>query len=140
MKSLHLISYSILIFAYIALFYILYQMFYPFKPIEFYNSPFPVTNNVVKQGGQLIYFIDYCKYMNISSQVSRSFVDTIVYSLVPVSGAREKGCKKEYIVLKVPKNLPAGSYYVSVNLTYQLNSFRESYVVNYKTQNFEVVE
>ena len=93
----------------------------------------------VKQGTDLEYLLDYCKYTDVIPSVSRKFVDGIIYA-VPSSGVGlKKGCGKMVLSIPVPKTLPIGVYHLETSLDYKVNLIR---VINkeYSTEKFTVVK
>jgi hypothetical protein len=110
-----------------------FWLIYPYKLIEFYNSPFPVNNEnlTVKNGDRLRYTIDYCKFTNESPRVIKYFIDGVIYEINTVDGILEKGCHKTEMDIYVPKAIPNSIYSVKIVATFKPNPIRE---IKYSTQ------
>lgn len=118
-----------------------YWYVYPYKLIEFKNSPFPVINEnaIVQNGDRLRYKIDYCKYTDESPTVVKYFIDGVIYEVNTVDGILEKGCHQSVMDVYVPKAIPGGSYSVKVVATFKPNPIRKIKYTS-QTQNFIVVK
>jgi len=116
---------------------LMYWWLRPYKIIEI-KSAVPLEAEV-KQGTDLEYILDYCKYTDLIPSVTRRFVDGIIYA-VPSSGVGlKKGCGKVVLSIPVPKTLPAGVYHLETNLSYQVNPIR-NIKLEYSTGLFTVVK
>jgi hypothetical protein len=118
-----------------------YWYFHTYNPVEFYNLPHEIENEnkIVKSGDYLIYSVDYCKHVDITPQISKSFVDGIVYVIPDTVGASFPiGCGVNRIQIYVPKALPPGVYHLKIVFKYQVNPIK-SVTYNLATENFTVV-
>ena len=130
-----LISFIILVV--IWLIYMVWWLF-PYKTLEV-GQPYQVISDEVKQGGLLQYEIDYCKYTNKVATVRRQFVDGIIYAIPEVSANLPKGCDTEINSVKIPEELPVGTYTLEIVVEYQVNPIRVI-THNLKTTPFKVVK
>jgi hypothetical protein len=123
---------SILVFGYWA--------FYSYKVISFEQVPFPIINEnkTVKAGEFLVYEVEYCKYMKMGAETTRSFVDGVIYSLPAASSNRDTGCHDNKIYIEVPKTLPPSYYTLSVLYRFKVNPIRTIDFVQ-KTEQFRIV-
>lgn len=111
---------------------------YPYRLLEIKN-PTPVVNKVVKAGELLTYKVDYCKFTDLSAQVTKSFVNDIIYTMPTQLGTHGKGCGVEYISVITPKELPQGDYFLKIKFVYQVNPMREM-KVEVKTEQFTIIQ
>lgn len=123
-KLLNTISYLTLITAFVMLCIFFFWSFYPYRTIEWKTDKFPVKTKVIKRGDSLIFVSDYCKYVELSAVVSRSFVNDFSYTTTPVTTYAKKGCNKMKVVVTIPKELPAGRYYIHNKFSYKVNPIR----------------
>ena len=121
------------------MFLVLFWLLFPYKTIEINNEPYPITKEV-KQGGVVVFEMDYCKYTKEEVVISRRFIDGIIY-IVPdiVTAYNEPGCRASFITENVPDNLPEGEYYMKFYYTYEVNPIRKI-TVSARTQTFKVTE
>jgi hypothetical protein len=112
---------------------------YPYRPLVVNNHPYPVLTRQVKQGGILIFEMDYCKYTDNEVTISRRFIDGLIYTVSNLTAYNPRGCRKVLITEDIPQNLPSGEYVMSFNYTYEVNPIRRVTVTAH-TQKFEVIE
>jgi hypothetical protein len=125
--------------AFIGLAIIGFWAFFPYKIIDFNNLPYPVENKVVKQGGQLKYTVDYCKYTEgMPAEVKREFIDGLVFESSDVRANVTLGCNSVVVPLNVPLSLPPGKYKLRLTVTYHPNPIREVIFIN-ESEEFVVV-
>ena len=99
-----------------------------------------VENKKVKAGENLVYFLPYCKYMNINPTISKFFVDGLIYTAPPSLGLNHPtGCGNDRIEMEVAKGLPAGTIKVKIVFRYQVNPIR-SIDVTADTEQFTIVK
>jgi hypothetical protein len=111
---------------------------YPYNLIDFDTNVFPVTNKTVKQGGVLSYQVDYCKHTKLGAEVSRSFIDGIIYS-TPITNVNNNiGCHSNIVFVEVPENLPVGDYTLRIVFKYHINPIRTIELIK-DTEQFSVV-
>jgi len=115
-----------------------YWYLYPFKTIEF-KQPHLIQNldNEVERGDRLRYLVDYCKYTNIQPEVTKYFIDGVIYETPKSTGVVEKGCGMVVSDVYVPKAIPEGTYTLKIVSRYKLNPLRTIDVVSL-TEKFTV--
>ena len=116
-----------------------YWLFYPYKTTEFKSSVLRVESQTVKAGEDLVYYVDYCKYTDVLPEISKTFVDGIIYVAPPSISSTKKGCGTNKIQVAVPKNLPAGVYHLNLTYRYKMNPVREI-DINIETEKFTVIK
>ena len=135
--------YTIAWFGILSSFYFLllitYWNFYPYKTLEFKGDRFKLLHKQVYQGDVVEYYSDYCKYIDESAIVSRSFVNAIIYSTPSSLTGRMTGCHKIIVQVRVPLELPIGTYHLENRYKYQVNPIR-TIIVKQETEEFEVLE
>ena len=139
-KISHLLALIALVFSSAVFFLFLFWWIYPYKPLVV-KQPYQIVNeeSSLKQGDVLKYQIDYCKYTNIQSIVRRQFVDGIIYATPEITANLKKGCGLAINTITIPENLPPGTYYLTIEVTYKINPIREiSY--DLKTEKFVVTK
>jgi hypothetical protein len=109
-------------FSFFILVTVAYWLVYPYEIIKTNSSP-SFDKNEYRAGDSMIYFNDYCKYVNIPSTVTVRFVDTVVYSMPTFRTNLPLGCRKTQGLLVAP-NLPTGKYHVEVMYSYNPNPVR----------------
>jgi len=136
-KILNCLSYLTLILAFGLILLIGYWLIYPYKPIQF--NKLELITPVVKQGGILKYEVDYCKYMNISAEVTRTYNNGIIYTTPTTTSNNPTGCHDITIFVIIPPELPSAYYTITMRYKYQVNPIRiVEYTVN--SDKFEVIE
>lgn len=124
---------------FILLVVIIYWMLFPYKTLVFSDAQFPVQNKVIKQGGTLYYISNYCKYTDLSATLTRNFTDGVVFSTPNETTNRESGCHTITVAVAIPKELPAGNYFLHNRYVYQVNPIREI-VIEHDTERFVITE
>lgn len=109
---------------------LIYWYVYPYKTIEWKTDKFPVKEKVIKRGDNLVFISDYCKYIDLPATVTRSFINDFAYVATPTITYAKKGCNKMAVVVKVPKELPSGKYYIHNKFTYKVNPIRSITLVH----------
>ena len=128
-----LITINILLFSVFVYFILL--LIYPYRIIEFEDAKFPVLTKEIEVGGNLIYKARACKYMDLPAIKSLSFVDTLIYNTPDVATKRGFGCRDDNIVIKLPKILPPGTYYLTLQYAYRPN-FLRTIIITHETEEF----
>lgn len=116
-------SFLTLFIAFIFLVTVFYWLLWPYHPADFNGVFVPVKN--IKAGELLTYQIDYCKYQNLPSEITRSFVDGIIFTTTTVITNNPLGCRSTYPTIIVPKELPSGVYAIRSVWTYHVNPIRD---------------
>lgn len=134
------ISAIFLVVVFVVLITLLAFIIYPFPITKANVQPYRVITKHVTVGDQLIYIVDICKYMDIESTVTRSFVDTQAGTIYPALVSLNKvksGCNKTNVSITVPLFLPTSRYYVQLDVLYKINVFSEK-IYHFKTEEFDV--
>ena len=134
-KALTYLGLGVVITAWLLLIFIGYEMFYPFNPLEV--NEFRIINHTYYQGGELLYFSSYCKYMPMSAKVMTSYNDGVIYPMESYRTNMNVGCGNVTNTIKIPQNLPAGKYTIYRTYEYRINGLR-SIQVSVRSNEFEV--
>lgn len=119
--------------------YILYLGLYPFRTVEIFNAPVPVTNSPVLAGSVVEYKVDYCRYTDKPAQVTRTLVGKTVTTLVDFTSTASKGCKTVTVANTIiPNYVMSGPYHLEINACFNTTPL-QSRCTKYNTQNFQVV-
>ena len=118
---------------------VLFWEFYPYKVIEFTNTPHKIINQTVKAGDHVSFVFEYCKPQNFSGDLTISFVDGFIYNTSTVKSNIASGCHKEIYQVYVPKGIPVGVYKISAFLSYKVNPIRTIDIVT-ETEKFTVTK
>lgn len=133
--ALFIIAVGLLLFIYIG-----YLMFYPFKPAEFLNSPFPVEKKEIKQGEILRYYIMYNKYMNVPVHVQQTLINHVQINFPATNTNLPTG---EYKTVNndvtIPSYVTTGEAYLLITFTYEVNPLR-TIVLTAQTERFKIIE
>jgi len=130
-KALIIIAWFTIISALLLMSLVIFWMVYPYKTTDF-KTPFPIQTKEVKRGGYVFYTVDYCKYTDLLPEISKTFVDGVLYTIPPALGASNPtGCHSQLIQTYVPKALVPGTYVIQINYKYKLNPLR---VIEVKTE------
>ena len=113
---------------------VIYWLIYPYKTVDFKKDVFPVENKIVEQGGRLRYEIDYCKYNETIPQITRYFVDGVLYETPEISGGLISGCNNIMRDIYIPKAIPDGNYKIKIVIHYRLNPIRTVEIVKFTEQ------
>ena len=115
----------------------LYWTLYPYNSLYFQGNNGLIMDEKVKSGGYINMTQNYCKTGDFITTVDRQFVDGFIYSSPAIYGRRPEGCHEVIEVIYIPKNLPAGRYHISTNISYKANPLR-TMVQNVKSNEFVV--
>jgi len=115
-----------------------YSMFYPFKTVTFNRIPAEVTTNVVNAGESMTYQLDYCHYTDVSVEITRQFVDGVIYSTPSFRQKVSKGCDIHNIELPVPSTLNSGTYHLRIFVEFDVNPLRKI-TKEFETTKFKVI-
>jgi hypothetical protein len=139
-KLLFYMSMGVILLAAFIMGYVLFFTYYPFRTVEYLNSPFPVlnANKTVPAGGELIYQVNYCRHTSLPSLVTRNLVNDVLYTLSDAIVNAPPGCNIINTVVKIPKDIISGKYVLKSTITWNINTFR-SITVRTETEEFTVV-
>jgi hypothetical protein len=136
---LNIISYISISSAIILLLVIFYWYFYPYKPVIFQDKVFPIAVKTIKKGDLLFYTSNYCKYMELSAHVTRTFHNELLFVTPTTITNRPMGCNTINIGVLIPNELPAGEYKIENTYEFQVNPIRKV-IIKEETEAFTVVE
>lgn len=139
MKIINYISYLTLLLAFIIVWVVGFWLIYPYKTIEFYDLPMKVQNKEVVRGEHIVYSASYCKFIDKGATLSRTFVDSIIYTTPELETNIEVGCKNGSVSVYIPKALPTGQYHIKTVFRYQVNPIRTIDVIT-TTEEFLIVK
>ena len=117
---------------------------YPYPIIEYtpedeYNIVYGVAEgNIVEQGGVIAYEFDYVKYTDVVPDVSKQFVDGLIFNTAEGGVALPKGAGHAVIECPIPKTLPPGTYRLEITRKFQMNPIRTITIVD-STEEFTVI-
>lgn len=116
----------------------IYWVVYPYKTVEFTKTPFPVKEKTTQRGGYVFYEVDFCKYTERLPQVSKTFVDGVLYTIPEAVGAKNPtGCHVNLVQTYIPKALVPGDYVIQINYKYKVNPLRTIEIYT-ETEKFKV--
>lgn len=136
-RFLNTFSYISLLGSFAFLAVIGFWVLYPYKPLVINKEPMEVLTPKVKAGDNLVYKVEYCKYMSLNTSISKSLVDGIIFQLGSTIGNMSIGCGTNTIYVNMPKELPVGEYKLKEIWEYQVNPLRKISVTA-QTEKFEV--
>ena len=99
-----------------------YQLWWPIKPITV--NEVKIISKEVRAGGELKYYVDATKHMNLPAMVVRQLINDTVITLAPSWSHVPMGRTMMMVSLTVPINVHPGRYKLSTSYTYEINSFR----------------
>lgn len=108
---------------------ILFWSFYPYVVTK-YTSQLLTERTEYTQGDDTFYRVSYCKYMDLKPEVSKHFVDGLIFNAEQTSANLEMGCSGQAVYLHIPSTLPPGNYHIEIELKYQVNPIRTVTVKN----------
>ena len=127
-----------LLISFLFVLYMAFLLIYPFNIMEVKQQPLPVISKQIKQGDNLVYVLDYCKYMSLPSEISPQLVDGIIFAFPTDISYVDKGCNVVFGSVPIPVSVPKGKYYMRFIVTYKVQGVREINYM-YKTEEFEVI-
>lgn len=117
---------------------LLYWMFIPLNVMTVV-SPASILTPEVYPGENLVYEIDYCKYVDKSAVVTRRLINGEVIALPTITTDAATGCHQLLIATTtIPEHLDPGVYSLEVALDYHLNPIRHAHY-EFKTEEFVVL-
>jgi len=137
-KPEYYISIVILLLTAGLLFYIFFLLLYPFTPFVLNQQPVPILTKKISAGDDVVYSVNYCRYYEGSSQVSRSIVGPEIVVIPSVSSVLKKGCGIVTIHLPTSKSLIPGIYHILISADFHPNSVR-TVTTNFESEDFEVI-
>lgn len=128
-----------LILSGVAIFTLFYILFWPVQVIKPNTIPYKVLTPIVKVGGDLVYQVDACKFIDSKATVYRSFVDGQRYpALISFNNIR-KGCGITNVKIPVPNFVIPGKYHLELDIEYRINALK-SVTYHFRTEEFYIIE
>lgn len=137
---------------FVAILYFFTLRLFPYRWIEYYNSPFPVHTKEVRVGDNLVYTVDYCRFNDKLATFSKDIISTnggVAISLASYSSSFGTNCKwytgnnghTEVLIRStvIPTNLPPGEYYMKMTVEQRANPVR-ILTLSVETEPFTVIE
>jgi hypothetical protein len=122
----------------IILFYVFYKLLVPIKILDIKDVPIPVTPLVVEQGGTISFVTEYCKYVDIPSIITVSFINhTLTPSLVTLRNF-PTGCHVGKLDIQVPRMINPNKYKLLIFIDYNVSNLRKEHY-QFFSEEFEVV-
>jgi hypothetical protein len=118
---------------------IFFWLFYPYKNLDFQTEPHEIITKQVPPGGHVSFELDYCKLLDLPSEVTITFVDGFLYNTTPIPSNLEQGCHSVKMSVYVPRAIPLGDYSISMLYRTKLNPIRSVDTIT-KTAKFTVIK
>jgi hypothetical protein len=138
-KLEHFIIWSSMILIVSTFCLIMFWWLFPYKTVKIIEQPYLVSQKTIIQGDNLEYLINACNYTKKIPNVTKQFVDGIIYSTPEGAVYLPFGCHKTVVQVRVPKNLPPGEYVLKVFVAYEMNPIR-TISSEYVTEKFTVIK
>lgn len=141
-KSVYILIWLTLLAAFVVIGVVTFWLTWPYKIAE-QKSPAKILTPVVKNGEEVFYDLEFCKYRDITPiGTRRQIVDGLIYQL-PVADPKvlPVGCKKQ--VASTPIILPECAecfnkeVYLELTAIYQVNPLRKV-EVTFTTEKFTI--
>jgi len=117
---------------------LVYWRLYPYNWLTFSTDTFPVNKTEFVAGDTLVYTSNYCKAKDFVTDVSRAFVDDILFATPTTLANNPAGCRKNNVQVLIP-NLPSGRFHLRIVYVYRPNPVREIEIIKY-TDFFNIIE
>ena len=143
-RAFALTAYLALISVALVILTLLIWAVYPYSIIEYtpedeYNIVYGVAEgNVVEQGGVIAYEFDYVKYTDVVPEVSKRFVDGLVFNAAEGGVGLPAGEGHAVIETAIPKTLPPGTYQLEIVRKFHMNPIRVITITDV-TEEFTVI-
>lgn len=119
--------------------YVIYLIVWPIEAIHVNVEPARILTPIVKAGDTVTFELDYCRYTDVPSTLSRSIRGKSVYHYEPFTTVGKPGCRILDISVVLPEDIKPGSYYIlTINET-QVNQLHKI-TTPFETEPFTVVE
>lgn len=134
-------SYLTLIITFLFVCVVSYWWFYPYKPIVYLTPQYKIMNEnkTATVGGQLVYQVNYCKYVDVIPTITKRYVDGILYDTPQSKGVVARGCHITNVYNTVPETLVPGTYKMDLVIDYQMNPIRHI-IYNNQTEEFTIIK
>lgn len=113
--------------------------FMPVQIIKANRQPYIVTTPALKAGDPITYIADVCKYKDVSSLVTRTFVDenNVHYPIPQQQSNIPSGCHQNKVIVPTLGNLHPGRWYMTLDVEYRVNILR-SETYHFTTDTFVI--
>jgi len=145
-KALGAMAYLTLILAAFLIGVVAYWLFYPYKTIELTpTTDFEIVAgvegeaNVIEQGRTLSYAFAYEKYTDVIPDITRNFVDGIIFQSSVGGMGLKRGSGFAIVEVRIPRTLPPGRYYLEITREFHMNPLR-TIIESDRTEAFTVIE
>ena len=111
---------------------------WPYNPLEI-DEPISIHEDVVHQGGHVVYDIPFCKYADKPSHVQRYLSNGLDVQLSSIVVNNPVGCETVTLHIDIPECTPPGEYTIRHVATYDY-PFGRDVTVRYETEPFQVIK
>lgn len=119
--------------------YVIWLIIWPIEAMHVNVQPSIILTPEVRAGETVSFELDYCRFTNVPSTLSRSIRGDNVYHLEPFTTVGKKGCREMVVSVVLPEDITVGTYYIlTVNET-QVNPLHRI-VTPFETQPFTVIK
>lgn len=139
-KLFHRAILALIYLTIVAIIYVAYLLYFPFKTVEIRQVPANVlnTDNEVKRAGIVLYTIDYCKYIDAPAKISKMLVNDIVFPGTQTESNLPLGCGTKQASYQLPDIDIKGKHHLVITLTYRINFLREE-TKTFETEPFTII-
>lgn len=139
-KIIILASWFTILSALVLVLICLFWLLYPYNPATFRRLPHKLSTNKIHGGNFITIYVDVCKNTKVAPEISRVFVDGVIYQIPTyVTVDDDLGCKVRNVQIYIPKGLPTGKYTISTTFKFYMNPLR-TIIMQTKSEQFEVLE
>ena len=110
-------------------------LLYPYQTYKVHSVK--LLDKTVQQGGTLSVLLDYTRYTDKNSTVSRQFMDGILFTVPSFEGLGTPGHYVRFVPIAVPDTLPPGTYIIRTTSVFRMNPLR-TITVSWETEQFTV--
>lgn len=118
--------------------YVVFYLVYPFKGLVINKKPAIVHTKEVVAGEEMVYELDYCRYSDKHAEVTRQFIDGVIYTMPPITSIAKEGCAVQDYAIVVPSTLNSGTYKLRLVVVVHINKLREVQTV-FETEEFRII-
>lgn len=124
LRLFHIISLLSIVMGAVLIVLVTAWQLWPYQPIVYKDAVFPISHKTVHAGSMVHYTVNYCKNMDIPAEVTREFINELIFVTPTTISNRPVGCHSIEISVLVPSELPTGHYLMRQHYTYQVNPIR----------------
>lgn len=137
------IAFHLSLWSMIMVLYISYQIYVPVRILEMKVTPIPLTKTTVMQGESIGLIANYCKYKNIPSLVTVTFLNHHLAPSLTTVRNFPTGCHvgKEALIMdiNIPENLRPNTYKMLIFIDYSVSNLRKEHY-QFESEEFQVIE